>query len=86
MTINAVIKRPNLIVANTTALTTTQSEPAISLKNNSASISQNFVHNLLDVVEANPADGDTLIYNANTHKYVVSQIQVSVLSIDGGSF
>jgi len=84
MTINAVVKRPNLIVANTTALTTTQSEPAISLKN--SGISQNYVHNLLDVVEISPQNGDTLVYNANTHKYDVAPVQVTVLSIDGGSF
>jgi len=86
MSITAVIKRPNLIIANSVPLTTTQSNPPISLVNGGASLSQNYVHNLLDVVENRPADGDTLVYNANTHKYVVQQISVSLTAIDGGSF
>jgi hypothetical protein len=86
VTITAVVKRPNLIVANTVPLTTTQSNPPISLVNGGASLSQNYVHNLLDVVEDHPADGYTLVYNANTHKYVVQQISISVTTIDGGTF
>jgi hypothetical protein len=64
---------------------TNQNNP-VSLKNNGASLSQNYVHNLLDVVESNPSDGATLVYNANTHKYEVKNITVSVTSLDGGSF
>lgn len=86
MAIQAVIKRPNLIVANTTALTTTQSNPPISLKNNLAGINQNYLHNLLDVVEDHPEDGATLVYNANTDKYEVKTITVSATSLDGGTF
>ena len=84
--INATIRRPNLIVANTVGLTTTQSNPAISLKNNPSSLNQNYIHNLLDVVEDHPVDGSTLVYNANTHKYEVKQITINVTSLDGGSF
>jgi len=84
--INATIRRPNLIVANTVPLTTTQSNPPLSLKNNGASLNQNYIHNLLDVVEDHPSDGATLVYNANTHKYEVKNITISVTSLDGGSF
>jgi uncharacterized protein YabN with tetrapyrrole methylase and pyrophosphatase domain len=86
MSITAVVKRPNLIVANSVALTTTQSNPDITLKNNIASLNQSYVHSLLDVVEINPQDGYTLVYNANTHKYVVGPIQVPDVPLDGGSF
>jgi len=86
MAINATISRPRGIVANTTSLITTQSNPPLDLKNNGASLTQNYVHNLFDVVENNPQDGYTLVYNANTHKYEVKSINVTVGSIDGGTF
>jgi hypothetical protein len=85
MTITAVIKRPNQIIANTTGLTTTQSNPPLTLSG--GPISQVYVHNLLDVVESNPADQSTLVYNANTHKYEVKVLNVSSgIALDGGSF
>jgi len=86
MSIQAVVRRPNLIVANTTALTTTQSNPPLSLKNNVPGISQNYLHNLLDVVEDHPTDGATLVYNANTHKYEVKTLTVEATAVDGGTF
>ena len=86
MTITAVIKRPNLIIANTVPLTTTQSNPPIDLKNNITGVGQNYVHNLLDVVENRPQDGDTLVYNSITHKYEVKPVSVNVVDIDGGTF
>jgi hypothetical protein len=58
----------------------------VSLKNNVPGISQNYLHNLLDVVEDNPADGATLVYNANTHKYEVRTITVEANALDGGTF
>lgn len=85
MTITAVIKRPNLIVANTVPLTTTQSNPPIDLKN-STSVGQNYVHNLLDVFEDHPQDGYTLVYNGVTHKYDVKPIIAQVQALDGGNF
>lgn len=39
---------------------------------------------LEDVVEEDPQDGDTLIYDADTDKYVVQPIKVS--EVDGGTF
>jgi hypothetical protein len=58
----------------------------VQLKNNVPSLNQSYLHNLLDVVENNPTDGSTLVYNANTNKYEVKQITVSVSALDGGSF
>ena len=86
MAINATITRPRGIVANTSSLITTQSNSPIDLKNNGASLTQNYVHNLFDVVENDPQDGYTLVYNANTNKYEVKSINITVGSIDGGTF
>jgi lipopolysaccharide export system protein LptA len=86
MAINAVITQPRLIIANTSQITSTQSNAPISLKNNVASVSQNYLHNLLDVDASNPVDGDTLIYNANTGKYDVAPISIGSAVLDGGSF
>lgn len=83
--VTAVIKRPNKIIANTVNLTKTQSNPTIELKNNVSSVSQNYLHNLLDVVEDHPQTGDTLVYNATTDKYEVKPIVVD-LNLDGGTF
>lgn len=86
MTITAVVSRKNLIIANTAPLTSTQSNPPIDLKNNITGVAQNYIHNLLDVVEDHPQDGYTLVYNATTHKYDVKEITVTVGSLDGGNF
>ena len=58
----------------------------VQLKNNVPSLNQSYLHNLLDVVESNPTDGSTLVYNGTTHKYEVKHITVSVSALDGGSF
>ena len=84
MTISATIQRPTIIKANTYALTSTQSNPDLVLK--SVPVSQNYVHSLLDVVESNPANGSTLVYNAATNKYDVKILPVVVTNIDGGTF
>ena len=86
MSIIAVVKRPNIIVANSAPVTTTQSMPAVSLKNNLAALSQAYLHNLVDVVENNPVDGSTLVYNANTDKYEVKLMDLTNASLDGGGF
>lgn len=86
MSINATIARPRGIVANTSGLVSSQTNPPLSLKNNGASITQNYIHNLFDVVENNPQDGYTLVYNANTHKYEVKAITITDASLDGGTF
>ena len=86
MTITAVVKRPNIIVANTAPITSTQSMPAIALKNNVTGVAQAYVHNLLDVIEVNPEDGATLVYNANIDKYEVKPPEFTNASLDGGAF
>jgi len=88
MTIAAVVKKPNLIIANTVGLTTTQSNPNISLKNNLPGLGQSFVymHTISDVTEIDPQNGDTLQYDSTTHKYVVGQIKIPNTPLDGGSF
>ena len=86
MAIKATLSRPRGIVANTSGLINTQSNPPIDLKNNGAALTQNYVHNLFDVVENDPQDGQTLVYNANTHKYEVKNVSISITNIDGGNF
>jgi hypothetical protein len=76
MAIQAVIKSPFTAAAGS----------PVQLKNNITGVAQSYIHNLLDVVEDHPTDGATLVYNANTHKYEVKTITVSVTSVDGGSF
>ena len=74
----AVIKRKSVMQSDT--------NPPVVLKNNIPGINQNYLHNLLDVVESNPKEGDTLVYNATTDKYEVKPVNVSVADIDGGTF
>lgn len=86
MSIIATLVSPTVIKTSTTALTSTQSAPAIELKN-SASVSQSYVHSLLDVVEDNPTDGSTLVYDAFSNKYIVKPIVVQLAGgVDGGNF
>lgn len=86
MSITAVIKRPSRIIANTIPLVETQSNPPIVLKNNVPGISQNYLHNLLDVVETNPQQGYTLVYNSTTDKYEVKAPEFINVDLDGGTF
>ena len=81
----ATLKRPNIIIANSVPLTTTQSNPAIELKNNGSALNQEYVRSLLDVVEDHPQDGYTLVYNSSIHKYEVKAIN-QVINLDGGTF
>ena len=78
MAINAVI------IANTSALVSSQSQPPITLKNNPSSVSQNYLSHLLDVSIVNPVDGDVLTYNANTGKYDLAPVTSTI--VDGGLF
>lgn len=88
MTITAVVKRPNIIVANSAPITSTQSMPAVTLKNNAVTgITPIYLHNILDVQETNPQDGATIVYNAATDKYEVKIVESDpYLRLDGGSF
>jgi hypothetical protein len=84
--LQATVQSPRGITSNTVSLTTTQSNAPISIKNNSASLNQGYLHNLLDVVDDHPVDGSTLVYHADTGKYVVEPLTLSVNSLDGGTF
>lgn len=42
-----------------------------------------------DVIESNPQDGYTLVYDSATNKYVVQQLtgdSINLASVDGGTF
>ena len=67
-------------------ITATMRNSTITLKNNVPSVSQNYVHKLLDVVEVNPANGYTLLYNETLKKYVVGPVVAPDLNLDGGTF
>lgn len=84
--VTAVVKRPNLIIANTVPLTTTQSAPTLTLRAGVAPLSQNFVHNLSDVVEDHPPNGATLVYNSTINKYEVKELPIGTIALDGGVF
>jgi hypothetical protein len=40
----------------------------------------------LDVVESQPQDGYTLVYNSNIHKYEVKPSVIAEATLDGGTF
>jgi len=88
MAINATIKSPRLIVANTSALVSSQAQPPIDLKNNGSSVSQQYLASLLDVSINAPVDGQVLTYNANTGKYDLAPVTATIngATVDGGSF
>jgi hypothetical protein len=68
---------------------TLQSESnPVNLKNNPASVSQNYLSHLLDVSITVPQDGQVITYNANTGKYDLATFtaNVSGTTLDGGSF
>lgn len=75
------------IRANTSALIATgagQAATGVSLK--TTPVTQDYIHNLMDVVETDLVSGATLVYNANTHKYEIKPIEISNQILDGGSF
>ena len=86
--IRASITRPSQIIANTSGITKTQSNPAIELKNNLPAIQQNYLTNLLDVdIKGTiPIGGEVLTYNANTGKYELEPLPTDTIALDGGNF
>ena len=75
------------IRANTASLTATASgvaQRATSLK--TTPVVQDYIHNLMDVVETDLVSGATLVYNAETNKYEVKIIDLKVIVLDGGLF
>jgi hypothetical protein len=86
--IRASITRPSQIIANTSGITRTQSNPAIELKNNLPAITQNYLASLLDVDVKNqtPVGGEVLTYNATTGKYDLEPLPTGTIALDGGNF
>jgi hypothetical protein len=85
--INAVIKNPKIIIANTVPITTTQSNPTLDLKNNILGLPQNYLSHLLDVDSSKaPVGGEVLTYNANTGKYDLEPLPTGTFALDGGNF
>ena len=82
MSITATVRTPSTSVVGVVKnpLTGPTNNP-VSLKS-----SLNYVHSLLDVLESNPQDGDTLIYNAVTKKYEVKSLSLQNADLDGGGF
>lgn len=57
----------------------------ITLKNQIQEIRS--IEDIADVIETDVTDGATLVYNSETDKYEVRQLQIEDLgAIDGGSF
>lgn len=57
----------------------------VTLKNQIQEIRS--IEDIADVVETDVTDGATLVYNSETDKYEVRQLQIEDLgAIDGGSF
>jgi hypothetical protein len=57
----------------------------ITLKNQVQEIRS--IEDIADVIETDVTDGATLVYNSETDKYEVRQLQIEDLgAIDGGSF
>lgn len=82
MSIKASVKTP------LTSVVGVVKNPLTGPTNNPVSLksSLNYIHSLLDVVESNPQDGDTLVFNSTTNKYEVKPISVNVVNLDGGTF
>lgn len=87
--INVTVRtRPSTVVATTDrrAAATTNTQP-ITLK--SQSRTANFIEDMLDVIEASPQDGFTLVYNSSNDKYEVKQLtstDINITALDGGTF
>ena len=75
--IAAIIKTPGVTVSTI---------PPIELKNGITGVGQTYLHNLLDVQAEHPQDGQVLVYNANSNKYIVTTLIVEAANSDGGSF
>ena len=85
MAINAVIRSPVRINANTSQLVSSQSQPPITLKN-SISAGAAYLSQLQDVSVQNPVGGEVLTYNAQTGLYDLEPVSITNNTIDGGTF
>jgi hypothetical protein len=96
MTNVVVVKQKKIVVTNNanTQEGIDYTRP-ITVKQTIGYTAQNFrLDHLNDVVEGNPAAGDTLVYNSNNDTYEVKKLALSEINIDvpivtdldGGSF
>jgi hypothetical protein len=78
----------NIIATIKNPFTLQNQNNPVSLKNNQASVNQNYLSHLLDVSIPNPVDGQVLTYNANTGKYDLAPVTATIngATVDGGSF
>lgn len=81
---SGIIVKPSFAVA-------TSPVSAITVKNQVITVSSsgaNRLDELQDVVESNPQEGDTLVYNASTDKYEVQRLNLTDVDgpLDGGTF
>jgi hypothetical protein len=87
--INVTVKaKPAISVEMTDKRTaaTTNTQP-VTIKAVARTVNQ--LADILDVVEASPEDGNTLVYNAATDKYEVKKLTVADITVDnldGGTF
>jgi hypothetical protein len=85
--VTATVKRrsPTIgVILNNTG--TIQSTTPVTIQTNLAS--SNRLDALSDVVEVSPQNGDTLVYDSSTDRYVVSRLSLEnvVGDLDGGTF
>ena len=86
--VTATVKRrsPTIgVILNTTG--TIQSTTPVTIQTNLSS-SANRLDALADVVEQSPQNGDTLVYDSSTDRYVVSRMNLENVAgdLDGGTF
>ena len=73
------------VILNNTG--TIQSTTPVTIQTNLSS-SANRLDALADVVEQSPQNGDTLVYDSSTDRYVVSRMNLENVAgdLDGGTF
>lgn len=84
MSITATVKNPSSVIGVVKNPFNGPTNNPVTLRNSLGTL--NYIHSLLDVVETNPQEGDTLIYNSTTNKYEVKPISISSAGLDGGTF
>lgn len=85
MTITAkVAKRAPTIGVSVSNTGKIESTTPVTIQTNAT---KNRLDQLVDVVEQNPQEGQTLVYDAETDRYVVKYLTMDDLgSLDGGTF
>lgn len=83
---SATIKLSNVGYTPPIRVGLTSTAGSVTLRGNSSATRLDM---LSDVVENNPPNGSTLVYNSATDKYVVQQISIdsdNITEVDGGTF